>query len=97
VYLTSAFLALLSFLAEPEMSNLRVCSGLDGSITTAPTKSPVDSVAFTALETPETGQNRAGFGLKVDSTNEVQEGRSWNLALFLFLASNVAGRLRESV
>jgi hypothetical protein len=35
VYLSSAFLSL--FLSERGMNNLRVCSGLDGSIPTAPT------------------------------------------------------------
>jgi len=31
------------------MNNLRVCNGLDGSIPTAPTKNPDDSVALALL------------------------------------------------
>src|SRR5712692_2140842 len=37
VYLTSAFLPFLSVLSKRRMNNLRVCSGLNGSIPTAPT------------------------------------------------------------
>jgi hypothetical protein len=37
VYPTHAFLAFLALAALREMNNLRVCSGLDGSIPTAPT------------------------------------------------------------
>ena len=46
VYLTSAFLAFFYFLSERKMNNLRVCNGLDGSIPTAPTKSPDDSIGL---------------------------------------------------
>jgi hypothetical protein len=46
VYLTSAFLSFLYFLSERRMNNLRVCNGLDGSIPTAPTITPDDSVAL---------------------------------------------------
>jgi hypothetical protein len=54
VYLTSAFLAFLHFLSERRMNNLRVCNGLDGSIPTAPTKSPVESVVL-ATRNPRFG------------------------------------------
>jgi hypothetical protein len=44
LYLTSAVVAFLSFLSESEMNNLRSFNAADGSIPTAPTKSPDDSV-----------------------------------------------------
>jgi hypothetical protein len=37
MYPPHAFLAFLALAALREMNNLRVCSGLDGSIPTAPT------------------------------------------------------------
>jgi hypothetical protein len=51
LYLAHAFLAFLTICALRGMNNLRVCNGLDSSIPTAPTKSPVESVAPTTRGT----------------------------------------------
>jgi len=40
------------------MNNLRVCNGLDGSIPTAPTITPDDSVALTLLGAQKGSKNR---------------------------------------
>jgi hypothetical protein len=54
VYLVHAILAIVATLAVRGMNKLRVPYGPDGSIPTAPTKSPVESVAFASRE-PQIG------------------------------------------
>ena len=54
VYLTSANPVFLAFFAFNRISNLRVFNAAFSSIPTAPTKSPVESVAFASRE-PQIG------------------------------------------
>lgn len=50
VCLGSAFVAFLPVLSGCGMNNLRVLIGADGSIPTAPTRSPVESVGLTCQD-----------------------------------------------
>jgi hypothetical protein len=85
VYLTSAFLAFLYFLSERRMNNLRVCNGLDGSIPTAPTITPDDSVALT-LPGRVKRVEKAAFCCQVPGRHRLRLMRSASFVLRSFQA-----------